>query len=223
MTEPINRVGQRYGLLTVTRSAGKSKNSVRLWECKCDCGNVVTVLATNLISGTSKSCGCLKRDLTIQRSTKHGLAVDGNGKAPKLYRIWVNMRRRCLNEKAVDYKHYGGRGICICPEWDDYGAFYQWAYANGYKEGLTIERKDNNGNYEPSNCRWATRKEQARNTRNCHRVTFNGETKTLVEWAESLGIPYTALRMRLHHGWSIEKALTTPVKTNKSLKEVSGL
>jgi hypothetical protein len=124
------------------------------------------------------------------------------------------MRDRCNNSKNKSYKNYGGRGIRISPKWNDYAAFHTWAMTNDYMSGLTIERKNNNGNYEPGNCRWATKKEQAQNFRRNRLITFNGATKTLGQWADSLFMSPDALRSRLNGGWAVEKALFTPIKIN---------
>ncbi|WP_143565377.1 hypothetical protein [Sporosarcina sp. P34] len=181
------------------------------WECVCDCGNTTVVRYPNLHSGIAKSCGCLKRELTIARNTKHGLS-GGAGNATRLYRVWLHMRGRCLNEKNESYEYYGKRGISICEEWSDYEAFHNWSMKNGYEDHLTIERIDNDGNYNPENCRWATRKEQARNTRSNPLIIFEGKTQTMPEWAEQLGIEYNTLKMRLHRGWSVERSFTQEVK-----------
>lgn len=161
----------------------------------------------------------------MTKRIQHGLS--GGAKNPtRLYKLWKTMRGRCNNPNKSDYARYGGRGIVVCSEWDNFEVFYKWAHANGYQDGLTIERKNNDKNYEPSNCRWATRKEQARN-RNCnHFVTYNAETKTIAEWAECMGIPSNVLRMRFHRRWSIERSLTVPVGQAiklKKLKEAAGL
>lgn len=218
MSGRIDRTGQRFGRLVVSRLVEVGKNWVGVWECVCDCGQVVKVRSSNLTSGQIKSCGCLKREATIRRNTSHGLS--GGEKTPtKLYRIWLGMRRRCFSVRSDDYPHYGGRGITVCGEWADYAAFHAWAMASGYQSGRSIERNDVDGNYEPSNCRWATRREQALNKRNSRRITYNGQTLTTAEWAEATGIPHTALRMRLHRGWSVEKALTEPVEAKSKSKE----
>ena len=132
----------------------------------------------------------------------------------KLYCSWKHMKERCYNSSCRDYCHWGGRGITVCDAWkSDFLAFKEWALANGYEEGLTIDRIDNDGNYEPSNCRWATKKEQSNNRRCLHYLTYKGETKTISEWSRITGIKITTLYMRLNtYGWSIEKALTTGVK-----------
>ncbi|WP_404407675.1 hypothetical protein [Jeotgalibacillus malaysiensis] len=214
MSGRINRVGEQFGRLTVKRFIGTNKHWHGIWECECVCGNITNVHYSNLYSGITKSCGCLKRESTIKRNTKHGLS-GGEKNATRLYRIWLHMRGRCLSIKNLDYKHYGARGISICKEWNDYKSFYDWSMESGYQENLTIERINNDGNYEPSNCRWATRKEQARNTRMTIYVEYEGETKTLWEWAEVLKINYQTLKMRLHRGWTTEEAFTTPLRNRR--------
>jgi len=212
----IDRTGERFGRLVITRFIRVDKNWNYIWECKCDCGNIINVRYNNLLNGSTKSCGCLKRERTIERSIKHGLS-GGQGNYTRLYRIWLNMRRRCNNRRDQDYPYYGGRGIKVCKEWDNYAAFHDWAMKNGYADHLTLERINNNGDYCPENCRWATRKEQARNTRQNHFITFNGKTMTIAEWAEYLGVSSTVLRTRLYRGWSIERALTRPVNNSKEV------
>lgn len=144
-------------------------------------------------------------------NTKHGCADK-----ERLYTIWLRMRQRCNSPSDQKYSDYGGRGICVCREWDkDYGAFKKWALANGYSETLTLDRADNNGNYCPENCRWATRKQQANNRRTNHRLTLDGETKTLSEWESVTGIKSLTILRRIRLGWSVEDALTTPVRRHK--------
>lgn len=134
-----------------------------------------------------------------------------------LYRIFSAMHDRCYNHKTKNYNIYGGRGIKICSEWyKNYQSFCDWALANGYKKGLTIDRVDNNGDYCPENCRWVTSKENNNNTSRNRRLTFNGTTHTLAQWAEIVNIKYPTMNYRINSGWSIEKALTTPLNTNYS-------
>lgn len=136
----------------------------------------------------------------------------------RLYNIWVNMKGRCYNKNIDSYKNYGGRGISVCNEWkNNFKKFKEWSLNNGYKDDLTIDRIDVNGNYEPSNCRWVDMKTQGNNTRRNHLITFDGKTKTMTEWAEEIEISYTTLRKRLRDGWSIEDALTKNIKTYSEL------
>lgn len=125
------------------------------------------------------------------------------------------MRQRCYNPKNKSYKDYGGRGITICEEWDNYEAFHNWATANGYKRGLTIERINNNDSYSPSNCKWVPQSMQLKNIRNNRYITFNGITKTLADWGRTTGINPRTISSRIDNGWPIEKALTEPVRREK--------
>ena len=153
----IDLTGQRFGRLTVIKRNGSIDHHAA-WKCICDCGKVTTVNGKWLRSGKTTSCGCYHNELLAKRSTTHGMSKT------RLYRIWHDMKNRCFYEKDKKYSYYGGRGITICNEWkDNFEKFKAWAVANGYKENLTIDRINNNGNYDPSNCRWVTMKEQCKN------------------------------------------------------------
>lgn len=178
--------GKKFGRLTVIERNGH-KGRVISWLCKCDCGNEITISVSNLTSGNTKSCGCYRSELA--HKSKHKLS------RTRIYKIWDSMKRRCYKETSSDFKNYGARGITICREWrGDFKAFYDWATANGYKENLTIDRINVNGNYEPSNCRWATKLEQARNRRNNVFIEHNGKLICLAELAEKLNISYKKLQ-----------------------------
>lgn len=135
-----------------------------------------------------------------------------------LHNTWMHMKARCYNPNSKDYKRYGGRGISVCDSWvHNYNAFSAWSKANGYREGLTLDRIDNDKGYSPENCRWVNRKVQANNTRNCVFYMYNGETHTLAEWADLVKIPKTTLWNRIKmYGWSFEKAITTPVAIRRN-------
>lgn len=196
--------GKRFGRLTVIERS--SRKSGTYWSCVCDCGNKKEVLASHLIKGGIRSCGCLRKEVTGEKKSVH------NESKTRLYKIWKNMRERCNNPHNHAYRNYGGRGIKVCDEWNrehGYIAFRDWALQNGYKEELSIDRINVNGMYEPSNCRWVTLREQANNTRCNVLIEYKGETHTLAEWAKILGIKYQTLHRRIRYcGWDVEKAFT---------------
>lgn len=174
-----------------------------LWFCKCDCGKNTIVPAAKLISGKTQSCGCLKKETSKPPIiVKHGMSYS------RLYKVWKDMKARCYKPTSVRYYTHGARGIKVCDEWMSFEFFAKWALSNGYRENLTIDRINNNGNYEPSNCRWATHKVQANNRRTNRLISHNGETHTIKEWSEITGINYYTLLGRITRlGWNTEKTL----------------
>ena len=211
--ERISIIGQRFGKFVVL-----SKIDCNRYLCICDCGNERICYRSNLTSGKHKSCGC-GVDVTKNKSYKHGLSHT------KIHNIYLSMKDRCNNKTSKAYKHYGKRGICVCDEWqNDFLAFYNWAIMNGYKEGLSIDRIDVNGNYEPSNCRWITLAEQQNNKTNNTLIEFNKQIKNLTQWAKELGIKKETLITRLYQlKWSVEKSFTTPVRSKKMSKNKTDL
>lgn len=200
-----NLTGCKYGKLTVMGLDHIGKNGHAYWLCQCECGNRKIVRASHLKDGHVKTCGCIPPKKT------HG---DAN---QRLYHIWCNMRMRCTNEKDPGFHLYGGRGITVCDEWKTYLSFKNWALANGYSDDLSIDRIDVNGNYEPSNCRWATAREQANNTRKTRFLTYNGETHSVSEWARRLGMNQSTLNMRLNkYMWRVDEALGKEVRKHVS-------
>ena len=179
-------------------------------SCQCQCGTLVPrILVRSLLSGNTKSCGCYNSALTIQRNQKHGYKTRQAG-ASRLYSIWSDMRRRCNNPTRRGAQNYALKHIQVCEEWDDFAAFQAWAYANGYTDDMTIERRDNAQGYNPENCSWIPKSEQSKNRTTNHYITFQGKTQTLTDWAKELNISRTTLHARLRRRWSIEQALTTP-------------
>lgn len=207
-----NLTGERYGRLIVIGLSSKKSGRKSYWVCKCDCGNTLAVRSDMLKSGNTRSCGCLKREQDkINLSKFH----KGYHTPNRLYNTWVSMKGRCLNPNDTNYYRYGGRGIKIYPDWvHNYGEFRDWAFSNGYKKHLTIDRIDNNGNYEPNNCRWVTMKVQCNNRRSNLNVFWNGETHTLMEWSEIYSINYGTLRDRYCRG-DVPPRLFRPVKPRR--------
>lgn len=187
------------------------KNKITYYKCVCDCGKTVIVQHGHLTSGNTKSCGCYIKDIAKNNFTKH------NKSNINLYHVLNMMKQRCYNKNNKSYDRYGLRNILVCDEWLDkengFMNFYNWAINNGYQKGLTIDRIDVNGNYEPSNCRWVTQLEQQRNRTNNKKITYNNQTKTISEWSNILNIDVHTLNKRIFIlNWSIEKALTKPVR-----------
>lgn len=182
--------GQTFNRLTVLEFAGR-KNKRPVWKCVCECGNTTIVYAKLLKNGHTKSCGCLHKEQLSNMTRTHGKTKT------RLYNIWNNMKSRCLCKTSQSYKYYGSRGVQLYKEWEEYIVFEKWALENGYSGNLSIDRIDVNGNYEPSNCRWITMKEQARNKRNNVLIEYNGEIKLMADWSRYFDIRHSQIQYYL--------------------------
>lgn len=204
----IDITGERYGnLVAVCRTQNKTKGGGYKWLFRCDCGNEKEIPSNSVRSGLVKSCGCMVR--------KHG-DTDGHKKS-RLYVIWVNMHQRCKNKNNPEFKYWGGKGITVCEEWQEYAAFKKWAIENGYKNDLSIDRIDGNKGYTPDNCRWATALQQNRNQSSNHFITLDGKTKTLSEWIEISPITVSTYHKRKRKGMTDRDALFTPNRSNNHI------
>lgn len=202
--------GMKFGKLTVIELDSLHGKIGASWKCLCECGNTTIARMKHLTYGNTKSCGCLKKELgTI-------FDIDDNKESYRIYHIWNGMKSRCYSKNNDSYHNYGGRGIEICNEWlNDFMSFYNWAINNGYSNELSIDRIEVNGNYEPSNCRWATDKEQQNNRRNNLHVTINGVTKTGAQWEDEYDLARGSVGKRISIGWSGEDLLEKPKVANK--------
>lgn len=210
----LDLAGGKFGRLTAIEVVGKRRSSL-LWRCECECGQEHLVSANLLKSGAIKSCGCLARDSSRLRNYKHGMYQTPT------YSVWQAMRDRCANPNHRAYANYGGRGIQVCDEWRSFPAFLEHVGERPSAEH-EIDRIDVNGNYEPGNVRWVTRKQNSRNRRSHRMLTAFGETRCLSEWAEMYGIKFGSLHTRLKNGWDIERALLEPVKPNRDYMKSKG-
>ena len=267
MPKSIDLTGKRFNKLIVLKNTNeREKNGSIIWECRCDCGNIVKLSTSEIKRSNRKSCGCLNKMDNLEKrkfgriqvvkflyfdknqhspfylckcdcgkekiingySLKHGKTqscgciskeIQHNKKTifeedKRLYGIWSGIKSRCNNPNTTCSKYYYQKNITICDEWLVWSNFKKWALANGYNDTLTIDRINNKGNYEPSNCRWVNYEEQANNTSNIKLLTFNNITLSLSQWSRKLNIKEPTLSARLKRGWSVEKALTTPPQKN---------
>ena len=200
--------GSRFHSLLILGFAGRNKCKQNQWFCKCDCGKIIRVTTNHLTTKHTNSCGCFLVEQIKKSNTTHGKTV--GLKVPDVYAIWVGMNQRCKNPNHKYYKDYGARGISVCESWQN--SFENFTTDMGERpEGLTLERIENDLGYFKENCRWATRIEQGNNKRNNRVITFNGETKTIAQWANIALVSDNILRGRINRGWPIEKALTLPI------------
>lgn len=209
----LHLAGKRFGKLLVLEEVQTEKRG-SYWLCQCDCGNKFLILGSRLSDGKKVECNDCAKKRSGEANKTHGM------KHTRLYGIWHGIKDRCLNTNGKGYKNYGGRGIIICDEWkNDFISFYNWAMANGYRDDLSIDRINNNGNYEPLNCRWADNVTQQNNRRVNRYLTYNGETHTYREWSRITGINHCTIAARIDkNGWTVELALNTPPKKCKRRK-----
>lgn len=201
---------REFGRLTVLYQAKeRSKKGYVQWVCQCSCENktIIIVPSDRLRSKKTKSCGCLQKE-AVSNKNKNNEKYPEEDRKTRLYRIWKAMIARTIYPSQDGYKNYGGRGIKVCEEWlYDFYKFKNWAISNGYRDDLTIDRMDCDGDYEPLNCKWSSRKEQNNNQRRTIKFTYKGISQNLTKWAELLGVKYNTLYHRYKKGYSIEKIL----------------
>lgn len=194
-------VGQKFVRLTVVSRSESDKHGNIMWNCVCDCGEVKRVSSSKLKSGHTKSCGCYNRDLRIAALTKHGMV------GTPVYRSWAGMKNRCTNANDPHWPRYGGRGISVCERWlESFSNFYEDMGDSPFA-GAEIDRIDNNGNYSPDNCRWATRAEQSRNRRSNIVLEYQGLKMCLAEWSRYTGIHYCVIKKRYLRGLTPDRIL----------------
>ncbi len=196
--------GTRFGRLVVVGDGGRANDDThRAWLCRCDCGNVKPVLPSSLRGGRTRSCGCLRREVSSVVSLTHGKTH-----TPE-YGAWGRMLGRCRNPNSPDYPDYGARGITVCARWESFENFYADMGPRPSKKH-SLDRRDNNGNYEPSNCRWASPRQQAGNKRSNVWIEYGGKRMIIEDWAAETGLPRTTLEQRVKRGWSDELTVTAP-------------
>jgi len=203
LKNPVDHSGKKFGRLTAVSIAGKSDRAI-LWLCKCDCGKDHITRSAQLVRGSVKSCGCLKKELLSIKKKTHGLS------STRTFNIWANIRQRCENPNNMAFRYYGSRGISVCDAWQTLEGFIaDMGECPG--DQMTIERVDVNGNYEKNNCVWASMMDQARNKRRTIRVPLNGRLVCLTEYCDVTGKNYAMMRSRIkEYGWSIDRAVETP-------------
>lgn len=221
------QAGDKYGYMKLTGKSYMKPNSegrdIRYVEVICRCGKIWFTPLTVIKNGYTKSCGCYGLEKRTASNTKHGMTLDG--KLHPIYKSWWGMRSRCKGTSGGDLKNYFLRGIKMCEEWMDFNIFHEWAVENGWKVGLSLDRINNDGNYEPDNCRWATSEMQMRNRSNNFNLTAFGETKCLQAWVKDERCTVnssTAIKHRLNLNLSPEDAISKPYKTHIKKRINSG-
>lgn len=199
--------GTKFGRLVVMSKADSPDGKSVYWNCKCECGNTCILSGTSLRTGNTKSCGCVKKQWIGNESRTHGMS------RTRLYKEWAAIKKRCSpNATEKDRAYYSDLGIGYCEEWEHFEPFKEWALSHGYSDELTIDRIDGSKGYSPENCRWVSTYDQNRNKSNNIWVDYNGKRLCLADAAKLAGLPYKAVHARIKvHGWSAEKALTTPL------------
>ena len=210
-------LGQRFGRLTVLSEGPRHDPERRRLLCRCDCGTEKTVGLDEMRHGRIQSCGCLQRERLVAANKTHGHSKIQDGRHSRVYSAWAGMLQRCSNPKTIAYEHYGGRGITVCEKWRSFEAFL--ADMGEPPDGHSLDRIDNDGNYEPGNCRWATQKTQSNNKRVNRTLTLGTVTDTISGWAERIGLTHQTLQSRLRLGWSVERALTEPLHLEDSRRK----
>lgn len=212
----IDMTGQVFGRLTVMEYIGRQFNS-STWRCQCECGKTSVVQASALKSGSVLSCGCYRKDRMSTLTLSHGERGGENRGNSVEYKAWDGMISRCHNQTDKNWKWYGARGITVCEQWrNDFSAFLR-DMGRRPAARMSIDRKDGNGHYEPSNCRWATPIEQARNRSNNRIVEYGGSSMPLSAAAEAAGISYKTVKSRLAKGWTVHESLTRPVDERRRI------
>lgn len=211
MSKAIDISGMRFGHLTVIREVGREHKEI-VWECKCDCGNIVHRKSYE-IRHKLTNCGCMTKDILREKNSRHGLY------GTRIHRTYTNMKTRCYNPHYYLFKNYGGKGITICDEWlgeNGLKNFADWSMKNGYSDKLSIDRIDNSKGYSPENCRWVDMRTQQNNRTNNRILSCGGESHTMAEWSKISGIPYFAIQGRLSRGWSEQDAVSRPLQRQKN-------
>lgn len=215
MAKFIDLTDKVFGRLTVIERGENDSHGTARWICRCECGNIKLIRGDKLRTGEIVSCGCYQSELRTSKERAKSISeskIRHGMSNTKLYYVYNNMMRRCYDINNEKYNNYGGRGIQVCDDWKNcIDKFFIWAKSSGYKEGLTIDRINVNGDYCPSNCRWADLKTQANNRTTNVYITYKGETKTMAEWSDVLGISAQTLWGRKQRGWDDDKIISVSV------------